>query len=78
MFANYIFAKVTSVAEFAKISSREYFQIHGRHLMVHFSTDMVHYFKDLSIRNTQHTNWQDSLWVMPSRSPAKIGHLVPQ
>ena len=46
--------------------------------MVHFNPDMVriHYFKDLSIRSTQHTNWQDSLWVMASGSLAKIGQLV--
>ena len=47
--------------------------------MVHFTTDMVHYFKDLSICNTQHANWQDCLWVIASGSPAKkIGQLVPQ
>ena len=31
MFANYIFANITSVAKFAKISSRENFQVHGTH-----------------------------------------------
>ena len=34
--------------------------------MAHFTTDMVHYFKDWSIRGTQLTNWQDSLWVTAS------------
>ena len=29
MFANYIFANITSFAKFAKISSRENFQVHG-------------------------------------------------
>ena len=45
--------------------------------MIYFTTDMVYYFTDLSIRNTQHTNWQDSLWVVASGSPANIGHLCP-
>ena len=30
MFANYIFANITSFAKFAKISSRENFQVHGK------------------------------------------------
>ena len=30
MFANYIFANTTSFAKFAKISSRENFQVHGK------------------------------------------------
>ena len=34
MFANYIFANITSFAKFAKISSRENFQVHGRHLLL--------------------------------------------
>ena len=29
MFANYIFANITSFAKFGKISSRENFQVHG-------------------------------------------------
>ena len=34
MFANYIFANITSFAKFAKISSRENFQVHGMYISV--------------------------------------------
>ena len=36
MFANYIFANITSFAKFAKISSRENFQVHGM-LICHYT-----------------------------------------
>ena len=34
MFANYIFANITSFAKFAKISSRENFQVHGIYIHI--------------------------------------------
>ena len=36
MFANYIFANITSFAKFAKISSRENFQVHGTYIYIYY------------------------------------------
>ena len=42
MFANYIFANITSFAKFAKISSRENFQVHGSCIIpVAMETELV-------------------------------------
>ena len=39
MFANYIFANITSFAKFAKISSRENFQVHGIYIYIYICQD---------------------------------------